>query len=53
MHSLSIEDIQKDREAKAEVLRKLYRGFREEMREIEEEQQKILLDIIRARKKDE
>jgi hypothetical protein len=43
---MNTENIQKDREAESIVLQRLYQDFQEEMRRIEEEQQKILLDMI-------
>jgi hypothetical protein len=51
--AISIEDIQKDKEAKFEILRQLYRGFQDEMEQIEEEQQRILLDMIKFRQNHE
>jgi hypothetical protein len=47
---MNIENIQKDREIKSIVLQRLYQNFQEEMKQIEEEQQKILLDMIKLKK---
>lgn len=53
MQELTQEDILKDREMKSEILRRLYQGFQNEMKEIEEQQQKILLDMIRFKQSHE
>lgn len=53
MSNLSSKQIQKDEEIKREVLNKLFAGFQDEMKKIEEDHQKILTDIIKSKKNDE
>jgi hypothetical protein len=46
----SAQNIQKDKEVKSKILQQLYQGFQKEMKQLEEEQQKILLDMIKLKK---
>lgn len=50
---ISLEDIQRDEEAKSETLRQLYLAFQKEMEQIEDDQEKLLIDMIKLKQNHE